>query len=127
MARIEPAAPARQIQVTRRYVLAFATVLTFFAGTLFSGAAAAAGVNSPDMLALMFALGGCTMLFLLLVWYITHLTPVQEEEAAPRSKVAPDPFDRGTAWKQSRRPPSGSTIMWAANALRRRTDAASLR
>lgn len=119
--------PPRQIRLSRRHVLAFATAITFFAGTFFSGAAAAAGLDSPDMLALMFALGGCTMLFLLLVWYITCLTPMRTEAPPARSKVTPDPFDRGSAWKQSRRPPSGSTIMWAAKVLRRRTDAASLR
>jgi hypothetical protein len=119
--------PTRQIHLSRRYVIGFAAVATFFAGTLFSGAAAAAGVDRPDVLALLFALGGCATLFLLLVWYIMHLTPVQPEEGLPGSKVSVDPFDQGTAWKQSRRPPSGTTIMWAANALRRWTGAASPR
>src|SRR5688500_1689763 len=67
------ARPCREIRLTRRAVVAFATVLTFVSGTLFSSAAMAAGIDSPDVLALVFALGGCTMLFLLLVWYIAQL------------------------------------------------------
>jgi hypothetical protein len=127
MASLHTVPPVRQIRLQRRHVLAFATVLTFIAGTLFSGAAAAAGVSSPDLLALIFALGACATLFFLLVWYISNLTPAHSEAPPACGKVPPENFDQGTAWKQSRRPPSGSTIMWAANVLRRRTDAASLR
>ena len=116
----------RQIRLSRRTVLAFAAVITFFAGTLFSGAAAAAGVQAPDMLALCFALGGCTTMFLLLVWYITQVGRAQERRA-PKSRPLHSPYDRGPAWMQARRPPSGSTIMWAANLLRRRSDLASHR
>ena len=124
MAKVEP---ARQIRLSRMHVLGLAAVLAFFAGSLFSTAALAAGVNSPDTLALVFALGGSTMLFLLLVWYILQLGGVAAGRTPARSTVPQSPFDRGPAWKQSRRPPSGSTIMWAASVLRRRTDAASPR
>ena len=116
----------RQIRLSRFHVIGLAAVLTFVAGTFFSTAALAAGVSSPDTLALVFALGGSTMLFLLLVWYILQLGRVAAGRANPGT-VAPPPFDRGPAWKQSRRPPSGTTIMWAANMFRRRTDAASPR
>lgn len=118
--------PSNEIRLSRRAVLVFAAVLTFVAGTLFSGAAAAAGIHSPDLLALIFALGGCTMLFLLVVWYLSHLVRQEPREPA-RSRVDRRFIDRGSPWTQHRRPPSGSTIMWAANALRRRMGAASLR
>ena len=118
--------PSRQIQLTRRAVLAFATVLTFVTGTLFSSAAMAAGITSPDTLALVFALGGCTMLFLLVVWYISQVARAEER----RTRTGPVDrrfIDRGAPWTQPRRPPSGSTIMWAVNAFRRRTDGVSPR
>ena len=117
---------SNEIRLSRRAVLVFAAVLTFVAGTLFSGAAAAAGIHSPDLLALIFALGGCGTLFLLVVCYLGHLVRQESRERA-RSKVDRRFIDRGSPWTQHRRPPSGSTIMWAANALRRRTGAALLR
>jgi hypothetical protein len=126
MANVEA---ARQIRLSRAHVLGLAVVLTFVAGTLFSTAALAAGIDSPDTLALVFALGGSTMLFLLLVWYTIQLgRAAGEGEPRVHSRPPlPAPFDRGPAWLQARRPPSGTTIMWAASAFRRRTDIASPR
>jgi hypothetical protein len=118
--------PTHEIRLSRRAVLVFAAVLTFVAGTLFSGAAAAAGIHSPDLLALIFALGGCGTLLFLVIAYLGQLVRQESRERA-RSKVDQRFIDRGSPWTQHRRPPSGSTIMWAANALRRRTGAASLR
>jgi hypothetical protein len=112
--------PSREIRLTRGAVIALATVLTFVAGTLFSSAAMAAGIDSPDVLALVFALGGCTMLFLLLVWYIVQLARVGDERHVPPAMERRF-IHRGAPWTQPRRPPSGSTIMWALGALRRRT------
>ena len=110
--------PSRQIRLTRRAVLGLVTVLTFVAGTLFSSAALAAGVDSPDMLALIFALGGCATLLVMILWYLVELARVE------RRRQAGGRVEHGSehrAWTQPRRPPSGSTIMWALGAFRRRT------
>lgn len=116
-----PVHPSRQIQLSRRAVLAFATALTFVTGTLFSSAAMAAGITSPDMLALIFALGGCTMLFVLVLWYILQLARADDARRARSGRLDRRYIDRGAPWTQPRRPPSGSTIMWALNAFRRRS------
>jgi uncharacterized protein (DUF1501 family) len=112
----------RRIRLSRRAVLAFAALATFVAGTLFSTAAAAAGIHSPDLLALIFALGSFAMLFALVVWYLAQLARI---EGAMRERIEAEPafIHRGTPWTQHRRPPSGSTIMWSASALRRKVRA----
>lgn len=118
--------PPRQIRLSGRGVLAFATALTFVSGTLFSSAAMGAGVTSPDLLALIFALGGCSMLFLLLLWYLAQLARAEGERTA-RNAPHRRFVDQRSPWTQPRRPPSGSTIMWAMSALRRKAGPASLR
>jgi len=109
-----------RIMVSRRSVAAAAIVLVFVAGTLFSSAALAAGIDSPDLLALVFAFGATTTLFVLLVWYVAQLPPARGTVASS------DDIERGPPWTPSQRPPSGSTIMWAASALRRATGGPSL-
>ena len=77
-----PERRSRQIELSRRVVLFAVTVVTFVAGTLFSTAALAAGVQSPDVLAMVFALGAFGSLFLILVWYLTELARVESARRA---------------------------------------------
>jgi hypothetical protein len=116
--------PTRQIRLSGRAVLALATLATFVAGTLFSTAAAAAGIHSPDLLALIFALGSFAMLFALMVWYLAQLARIEgamRERGVLPAHTAPRP----AFIDQHRRPPSGSTVMWAMNGLRRRPSRAA--
>ncbi len=125
-----PERAPRQIELSRRVVVMAVMALTFVAGTLFSTAAFAAGEKNPDVLAMVFALGAFGTLFLILVWYLGQLARVDcarrarilESSRVDRRNPAP-----GAPWTQTRRPPSGSTIMWAASMFRRSTDAPSIR
>ena len=65
----------RTVRLSHRAVYALTALVMAVVGTLCSTAALAAGVQSVDMLALVFSMGAAGALFLLLVWYILQLKP----------------------------------------------------
>jgi len=65
----------RVIEVTRRAVLMITAGAAALAGALFSTAAFASGVQSLDVLAMIFVLGVTGTLLALLVFYMVQLKP----------------------------------------------------
>lgn len=62
-----------RVRLHRRVAYRITLFIMATMGTLFSTAAFAAGVNSVDMLAMLFALGAAGALFFLLLWYVAQL------------------------------------------------------
>lgn len=67
----------RTIRLTRAAVFSLAAGIMALMGTLCSTAALAAGVESVDTLAILFAMGAAGALVALIIWYLLQLsTPV---------------------------------------------------
>jgi RsiW-degrading membrane proteinase PrsW (M82 family) len=67
------------VRVAGDLVYMFTTMLMAFMGSFFSTAAYAAGVNSVDVLAMLFVMGAAASLLVLLVWYISLLRPQPQQ------------------------------------------------
>jgi len=68
--------PRRHIvRLSVRAVYACVAVVMLLLGLAFSTAALAAGVKSPDVLAMLFAMGALVALLALVVWYLLQLRP----------------------------------------------------
>lgn len=63
----------RTIRLTRTAVFSLAAGVMALMGTLSSTAALAAGVQSIDVLAILFAMGAAGSLVALIVWYLLQL------------------------------------------------------
>ena len=63
----------RTIRLTRTAVFSLAAGVMALTGTLSSTAALAAGVQSIDVLAILFAMGAAGSLVALIVWYLLQL------------------------------------------------------
>lgn len=63
----------RTIRLTRTAVFSLAAGVMALMGALCSTAAFAAGVQSSDVLAILFAMGAAGSLFALIVWYLLQL------------------------------------------------------
>lgn len=63
----------RTIRLTRSAVFSITAGVMALMGTLCSTAALAAGVQSVDVLAILFAMGATGALFALIVWYLFQL------------------------------------------------------
>ncbi|MEO5677346.1 MAG: hypothetical protein ABIQ84_07345 [Usitatibacter sp.] len=63
----------RTIRLTRAAVFSLSAGITALMGTLCSTAALAAGVESVDTLAIVFAMGAAGALFALIIWYLLQL------------------------------------------------------
>ncbi len=63
----------RTIRLSRGIVFSVATGIMALIGALCSTAAFAAGVQSVDVLAILFAMGAAGALFALIVWYLLQL------------------------------------------------------
>ena len=67
------AIPKRTIRLSRGIVFSMTAAVMALMGVLCSTAALAAGVQSVDVLAILFAMGAAGALFALIVWYLIQL------------------------------------------------------
>lgn len=62
-----------RVRLERRIAYVITASIMAVVGTLFSTAAFAAGVNSVDVLAMLFVMGAAGALLMLLLWYLSQL------------------------------------------------------